>query len=126
MTATSTLTHLECSYCGAEYDAAALMNLCPSCAKPLLARYDLAAASKTMTPDALKRRAATMWRYGEVMPVQREDAVLSLGEGWTPLLPSTSLGAEIGCPNTWIKDEGLNPTAQLQSARVERGRQPCL
>jgi hypothetical protein len=28
-----------------------------------------------------------------------------LGEGWTPLLLAKRLGAQIGCANTYIKDD---------------------
>ncbi len=49
----STLTHLECGKCGATYPADQLMNLCPACSRPLLARYDLARAAQTLTRDAL-------------------------------------------------------------------------
>jgi threonine synthase len=111
----STLTHLECGRCRATYDAGQLMNLCPACGKPLLARYDLAAAALTLTPDALKARPATLWRYEEVLPVQRKDAIFSLGEGWTPLVQAKRLGQAIGCPATYIKDESLNPTASFKA-----------
>ncbi len=124
MSTPSTLTHLECSYCGAEYDANALMNLCPQCAKPLLARYDLVEAARTLTAQSLAQRPASMWRYAEVLPVQDEAAILDLGEGWTPLTRCDRLGEEIGCPDTWIKDEGLNPTGSFKarglSAAVSR------
>ncbi|MBI1298707.1 threonine synthase [bacterium] len=111
----STLTHLECGKCGATYDAHQLMNLCPACGKPLLARYDLAKAAQTLTPAALKTRPANLWRYEEVLPVQRDDARLMLGEGWTPLVCAGTLGNEIGCPNTLIKDESLNPTGSFKA-----------
>ena len=109
----STLTHLECGKCGATYDAHQLMNLCPACGKPLLARYDLVKAAQTLTPAALKARPANLWRYEEVLPVQRDDARLMLGEGWTPLVCAGTLGNEIGCPNTLIKDESLNPPGRF-------------
>ncbi len=111
----STLSHLECGKCGATYDANQLMNLCPACGKPLLARYDLAKAAQTLTPSALKARPATLWRYEEVLPIQRDEARLMLGEGWTPLICAGSLGNEIGCPNTLIKDESLNPTGSFKA-----------
>lgn len=111
----STLTHLECGKCGRTYPADRLMNLCPECARPLLARYDLARAAQTLTPSALRERPQTLWRYEEVLPVQRRDAALSLGEGWTPLLCAPALGAAIGCPNTYVKDEGLNPTGSFKA-----------
>ena len=38
----STLTHLECGMCGATYTPDQLINLCPACGRPLLARYNLA------------------------------------------------------------------------------------
>ena len=91
------------------------MNLCPACGKPLLVRYDLAQASQTLTRDSLAGRAETLWRYEEVLPVRRRDAIISLGEGWTPLLAASRLGASIGCAHTYIKDEGLNPTGSFKA-----------
>lgn len=111
----STLTHLECSYCAERYDAGRLMNLCPACGKPLLARYDLARAAATMTKEALAGRAARLWRYEEVLPVQDDEAIITLGEGWTPLIEAGTLGASVGCPRTLVKDEGMNPTASFKA-----------
>lgn len=111
----SSLTHLECGYCAKTYEANRLMNLCPDCGKPLLARYDLAQAARTLTRESLRGREATLWRYGEVLPVIDAAAVLSLGEGWTPLMHASRLGAQIGCANTYIKDESLNPTGSFKA-----------
>src|SRR5262245_39401604 len=111
----STLTHLECGRCGATYPADSLMNLCPACHKPLLARYDLARAALTMTPDALSRRPQSLWRYAEVLPVQTSEAIFDLGEGYTPLRRVERLGEIIGCPDTYIKDESLNPTGSFKA-----------
>jgi len=111
----STFTHLECGYCAKTYEADKIMNLCPDCGKPLLARYDLAKAAKTLTKTALKERVSSMWRYEEILPVREMKHVLSLGEGWTPLLKADRLGQRIGCPNTYIKDEALNPTGSFKA-----------
>ena len=111
----STLTHLECGKCGEVYDADRLMNLCPACSRPLLARYDLAKAAQTLTKESLAEREPSLWRYEEVLPVQRDDACLKLGEGWTPLVKAPTLGGEIGCANTFIKDESLNPTGSFKA-----------
>lgn len=111
----STLTHLECGKCGATYEANQLINLCPACERPLLARYDLAKAKETLTKAALKERTSSLWRYEEVLPVQEQDAMIQLGEGWTPLAHAPRLGAEIGCADTWIKDESLNPTGSFKA-----------
>ena len=124
MTTSSTLTHLECSYCGEIYEADALHNLCPECGKPLLAQYDLSTAAQTLKATSLNGRVSSMWRYAEVLPVRDENAVLSLGEGWTPLAQCSRLGENIGCADTWIKDEGINPTGSFKarglSAAVSR------
>src|SRR6266568_1876270 len=63
----SALTHLECSSCGKKFSHQALQNLC-TCGKPLLARYDLKQAARTLTREALANRVRTMWRYAEVLP----------------------------------------------------------
>ena len=111
----STLTHLECGLCGATYPADQLWNLCPACARPLLARYDLNRARATLTPEALRERPPTLWRYAEVLPVRSAERRLSLGEGWTPLLHAARLGERIGCANTFVKDESLNPTGSFKA-----------
>ncbi len=120
----STLTHLECGACRAHYSPDQLINLCPACGKPLLARYDLRKAVETLTRDSLAARRPDMWRYKEVLPVRADAAILGLGEGWTPLLPAERLGRRIGCPSTYIKDESLNPTGSFKarglSAAVSR------
>ena len=57
---------------------------------------------------------ASMWRYAPVLP-PAEEAVVSLGEGWTPLLRSRRLGARLGADSLWIKDEGLHPAASFKA-----------
>jgi len=108
----STLTHLECSSCKKKHPHDRLQNLCSACGKPLLARYDLKAAAKTLTRKALAGRAATMWRYAEVLP---GGAPVSLGEGMTPLVHALRLGERLGLKNLYIKDEGLNPTGSFKA-----------
>jgi len=98
----STLTHLECTYCGATYAADTLQTVCTNCGKVLYARYDLAAARATMTREALAQRPFTLWRYHEVLPVGDPALVFTLGEGGTPLLPLA-------------KDEGGNPTGSFKA-----------
>lgn len=113
--AESCLTHLECSACGAMDDPRQAINLCSRCHKPLLARYDLARAARTLKKAALHDRPASLWRYREVLPVRDDRKIISLGEGWTPLVHAPRLGNAIGCPQTWIKDESLNPTGSFKA-----------
>ena len=40
---------------------------------------------------------------------------ISLGEGWTPLIHAQRLGATLGLPQLFIKDESLNPTNSFKA-----------
>ena len=111
----SCLSHLECSRCGATLDAGQLLNLCPHCHSPLLVRYDLAAAGRTLRRDMLAGRPANLWRYAELLPVRDPAWRLTLGEGGTPLLPSRRLGPDLGLRRLFIKEEGLNPTGSFKA-----------
>jgi threonine synthase len=109
------VTHLECAACGLEHEARRLQNLCRKCGKPLLVRYDLERAGRSLTKESLKGRAADLWRYREVLPVERDENVVSLGEGWTPLLRATRLAERLGLSQLFIKDESLNPTQSFKA-----------
>ena len=110
----STLTHLECSRpgCGTTVPHTQPQNLCPVCRAPLLARYDLAAARRTLTRAALRNRERSMWRYDEVMPAAEP---VTLGEGMTPLLHAGRLGEQLDLEQLFIKDEGQNPTNSFKA-----------
>ena len=56
-----------------------------------------------------------MWRYRELMPLFDGESPVSLGEGWTPLIHAHRLGAELGLPHLFIKDESLNPTNSFKA-----------
>jgi threonine synthase len=66
-----------------------LHNLCSVCNSPLIARYDLPIAKRTLTLQALRTRERTMWRYEEVLPGALR---VTLGEGMTPLIHARRLG----------------------------------
>ncbi len=100
------LTHLECTRCGERYAADRPQSICVKDGGVLYARYDLAAIKRSFSSARLALRAPTMWRYDAVLPAA--DPV-SLGEGFTPMLPSREY------PNVYIKDEGLNPTGSFKA-----------
>ncbi len=110
------VSHLECALCGLRHEANVLQNLCIECGKPLLVRYDLENAARTMTKDSMQRREATLWRYREVLPVKRTENIVTLGEGWTPLISAENLAATLPIKlNLFIKDEGQNPTQSFKA-----------
>jgi threonine synthase len=109
------VTHLECAACHLEHEARRLLNLCRECGKPLLVRYDLERASRRLTRESLRTRRADLWRYREVLPVENEANIVSLGEGWTPLFHAERLGKELGIAKLFIKDESQNPTQSFKA-----------
>ncbi len=123
----SLLVDLKCSFCGEIHSAEKLQTICVKCGKVLLARYDLDAARRSMSKDALLRRPRGMWRWQELLPVRDEAHITTLGEGDTPLLPARRLGKPWGAGKLFIKEEGLNPTGSFKargmSAAVSRARE---
>jgi threonine synthase len=109
----SRVSYLECTKCGAHLSADIPQNVCPQDGGILFARYDLQglkqALKQNFTPESLRGRDASLWRYREVLP---DVAPITLGEGFTPLLPSREF------PNVWIKDEGLNPTGSFKARGI--------
>lgn len=111
----SALTHLECSECGHSLRADRLQTICPRCQAPLLARYDLKEVARRLTPQMVHERRRGLWRWAELLPVQQEQNRVTLGEGDTPLLHLPRLGAALGLPQLYLKDESLNPTGTFKA-----------
>jgi threonine synthase len=111
----SHLSHLECSNCGQTQPPDALLTICPACAKVFFATYDLAAAAREMTFDALARRPWNLSRYAEILPVQDWAAAPALGEGGTPLHEAPALAREFSFDRLLVKDESLNPTGSFKA-----------
>jgi threonine synthase len=109
----SALSYLECSACGERYDADVPQNLCRD-GKPLLARYDLAAAAKTFSRAALRERESSLWRYEELLPVRDLKNRVSLGEMMTPLLSMPRSSARYGM-QLFIKDDALLPSGSFKA-----------
>jgi len=104
----SLVTHLECSLTGERYEAGQVHNLSRA-GKPLLVRYDLEAARRTLSRDSIASRERGMWKCRELLPHDGEP--VSLGEGETPIVPLLRTGG----PNLLVKDEGRLPTGSFKA-----------
>ncbi len=119
-------SHLECSRpCGAgPFNPRERHHLC-TCGAPLLAGYDIEAA-RSWKRETLRDREPTLWRYRELLPIFPGESPVTLGEGFTPLIHASRLGAALGLSRLYVKDESLNPTnsfkARGQSTAVTRAR----
>lgn len=110
----SYVSHLECPVCDTTYDANKIQQLC-TCGSPLLVRYDLERIRNEVKRSAIRERNHDLWRYHELLPVQHEDHVITLGEGMTPLLPMPKLGEFYGLNHLYMKDESLIPTGSFKA-----------
>ena len=108
------VTHLECSYTGERYEADRLHNLSQA-GKPLLVRYDLNAVANSLSKDVLARRAPTMWKWRELLPVRQIENVVTLGEWETPLLGCPRIEKATGASGLLVKDEGRLPTGSFKA-----------
>ena len=98
-----------------------LQTFATCCNQPLIAKYDLERApSKTIIKD----RPLNMWRYKELLPVFQDDNIVSLNEGFTPIIKVERAAASYGFTEVFIKDEAMNPTgsfkARGQSAAISK------
>ena len=112
---TSFATHLECARCGEDYEVNTIQQLCSRDGGPLLVRYDLRRVHDAVEREELRMRPQTLWRYRELIPVERDAAIVSLGEPTTPLLTAPRLGDAIGIERLEVKDEGLLPTGTFKA-----------
>ena len=110
-----TLDHLECSKCGETYPHRIPQNICNTCGKPLLARYELEQLAGTWTRDALLSRPAWLWRYWELLPISDPTDIVTLGETMTPLIHAKRLGTRFGLTEVWVKDESRLPTGSFKA-----------
>ena len=102
------VTHLECSLTGERYEPGQVHNLSRT-GKPLLVRYDIEAAKRTLTRESLAERDPGMWKWRELLPHDGEP--VSLGEGETPIV----VLAKTGGPELLVKDEGRLPTGSFKA-----------
>lgn len=109
------VTHLECPKCKTKFNHKEVQQLCEECNSPLLVRYDLKMIKEEFKKEYLKTRCCNLWRYRELLPIEKHSNVVSLGEVMTPILKLEKLGKELGLKNLYLKDEGLNPGGSFKS-----------
>jgi len=106
---------LQCERCGEIYDKNKIHSYCLKDDHPLAANYSL---SGSFSKSILKNRPANMWRYHEMLPVEKEENYVSLGEGYTPLLSLSNLKLSYNQDKLFLKDESGNPTGSFKARGI--------
>ncbi len=91
---------ITCSVCGRP--SKSLLDFkCPRCGQPLIVGQN----TKFETGQICKQNRS-FWRYAKFFPYAKESEIVTLGEGWTPLVRFTD--------NVHFKLENLNPTGSFK------------
>jgi len=110
---------LRCRACGRP-EALGPSFICPACFGPLEVEYDHDIARSTLTRDAIARRAPGIWRYLELLPVERAPE-RGLAVGSTALVRAERLAGELGLgagTTLHLKDDTRNPTLSFKDRVV--------
>jgi threonine synthase len=83
--------------------------------QPIVVRYDLAAVGRAASRALVAARAPTLWKWRELLPYERDEDIVSLGENATPLLDCARLARRLGVGRLRIKDESLLPTGSFKA-----------
>ncbi|MDB4919741.1 threonine synthase [Mucilaginibacter sp.] len=113
----SLIINLTCPECGTIHSAAVVNTVCinEACRSTLFAKYNL---SDNIDKSILIGRPATMWRYKEFLPIAEEKNIVTLGEGFTPIIPIENLKQFIGDNEVFWKDESGNPTGSFKARGI--------
>ncbi len=108
---------LKCRECGREYPLAAT-HVCEFDFGPLEVAYDYDRIKKSLTRAAIESRPASMWRYRELLPIEKEPTV-GRQVGFTPLIKADRLARRLGIRELWIKNDAVNyPTLSFKDRVV--------
>jgi len=66
-------------------------------------------------------RPLGVWRYRELLPVERYDRIVSMNEGGTRLIRCRNLERELGIDEIYVKYEGDNPTGSFKDRGMTIG-----
>lgn len=119
------VVNLTCHRCRTAYEPGRNYLGCPACAaagKPsnLITNYDLDAIGRCIDRRTFADREPNMWRYREFLPA-RDENIVTLGEGFTPLIECPRLAKKLGFASLHVKDESRNATWSFKDRMASSG-----
>lgn len=105
---------LKCQSCSRRVSLDRLTGRC-DCGGTLLVEYDMDQVKRKFTKESLRGAPFTMWRYADLLPVADRGSIVSLGEGWTPLIRIAQAERKLPVRQIWMKREEQNPTGSFKA-----------
>ena len=99
------VTGLQCRECGKTYPKEPL-SVCEFCFGPLEVIYDYQTIKKVLDRDIVEKRKPNMWRYSELLPLDKAPQVGS-DVGFTPLIKADNLAKRLGIKKLFIKNDSV-------------------
>ncbi|MDM8527551.1 pyridoxal-phosphate dependent enzyme [Anaerolineales bacterium HSG24] len=130
----SYLNLVNCLECNQQIDYYPGLYGCPNCGSAWLdAQYQYETVARLWEKGA-DRRVNSLWRYSELLPIQKLEKIVSMGEGQTPLVKAEKIQRRLRHPNILLKDERQSPTSSFKdrqaavavSAMKEAGIRECV
>lgn len=114
----SYLTRIRCLECNQEFAYYPGLDRCPECAGVWLdAEYDYDSVAQIWR-NGLSGRVNSLWRYLELLPVLNLAEIVSMGEGYSPLVRATKIQNRLDHPAIFIKDERQSPTSSFKDRQA--------
>lgn len=109
------IVSMKCMLCGAEFPPAPDRYVCDTCGTDGI--LDIIYEYPKL-PDYAERlkgnRTQSLWRYRDLLPLEKNTPVSPLEVGMTPFYRSAKLEKQFNISKVYIKDDGRNPTASLK------------
>jgi threonine synthase len=104
---------LRCPKCKLEAPSKKTFR-CPSCGAILEVTVEIGHLTRSDLFNLRRSQDKTIWRWFEFMPVEHRASIVSLGEGYTPLINSRRLGQKLRIPRLYLKNDTVLPTGSLK------------
>ncbi|MCL2769429.1 MAG: threonine synthase [Solirubrobacterales bacterium] len=116
----SCATALVCRACGARFALEQSIAFCPDCNRCLDIDFDYALATRRLAELPVAERPHNIWRFEELLPITDAPAQARVGEfsGYTPLIRSRGLAAELGLSKLYLKDDSTSRPSLSYKDRV--------
>ncbi len=116
----SCATELVCRDCDRRYPLLDTASKCLGCGQGLDIDYDYELATKRLGELPVDARSIDIWRFEELLPIVDARAQSRVGQysGRTPLIHARRLGAELGLPNLYLKDDSTQRPSLSYKDRV--------